>query len=192
MTDYMREYNSRPEVKKRKQEWAEKNREKRRESNRKWERKNKDKIKERKRNYRIEYRQRPEVKEATRRRKQRPEYKEKQRAYQREYLQRPEVKDRRRVTENERYHRMGGRGHQRHFAALLQRDGPICGICKGHLEPTDDIHVDHIQPISKGGTSDFSNLQLAHAFCNVSKHAKWDGDEVAQSPQICLFDAVKE
>ena len=87
---------------------------------------------------------------------------------------------------------MGGQGYRRHFAALIERDGPVCGICKNSFELTDDIHIDHIRPVSKGGTSDFSNLQLAHAFCNVSKYNRWDGDKVAQSAQMCLFDAVKE
>lgn len=30
--------------------------------------------------------------------------------------------------------------------------------------------VDHIVPISKGGTDDIENLQLAHLRCNISKH----------------------
>jgi 5-methylcytosine-specific restriction endonuclease McrA len=33
-----------------------------------------------------------------------------------------------------------------------------------------DIHVDHIKPLIKGGTNDLSNLCLACADCNLSKH----------------------
>lgn len=51
-----------------------------------------------------------------------------------------------------------------------------CGICGGLLppdgdlcEPQDAVTVDHIVPLSKGGTDDPSNLQLAHWRCNQKK-----------------------
>lgn len=61
---------------------------------------------------------------------------------------------------------------------LLKRDGGICQICgrpvdckdvaNGHarsLYPT----LDHIIPLSKGGTHTWDNVQLAHMGCNAGK-----------------------
>lgn len=43
----------------------------------------------------------------------------------------------------------------------------------------DNYHLDHVIPIARGGTNDPSNLCLACAACNLSKHAKlpheWNG-----------------
>lgn len=50
---------------------------------------------------------------------------------------------------------------------LMIRDGPNCGICGTKL--TGEQSIDHIIPISKGGTEAFDNLQLAHPKCNFSK-----------------------
>ena len=46
----------------------------------------------------------------------------------------------------------------------------ICGICGLLVE--DKYHLDHIIPLSRGGKHEVSNLQLAHPFCNQSKHDK--------------------
>jgi 5-methylcytosine-specific restriction endonuclease McrA len=46
----------------------------------------------------------------------------------------------------------------------------ICGICNLSIDGKFDI--DHIIPISRGGLHKTSNLQLAHIFCNRSKHNK--------------------
>lgn len=46
----------------------------------------------------------------------------------------------------------------------------ICGICG--LLISDDFHLDHIIPISRGGKHLTSNLQLAHPYCNRSKSNK--------------------
>ncbi len=54
---------------------------------------------------------------------------------------------------------------------IIARDLSICGICGGSVELL-DIHIDHIHPVSKGGTNDPSNLQVAHSKCNLSKGAK--------------------
>ena len=59
---------------------------------------------------------------------------------------------------------------------LIRNQEGKCGIC-GEPLPTDEdeVHVDHIQPRSKGGTNRADNLQATHARCNLSKGAKWPG-----------------
>jgi hypothetical protein len=54
---------------------------------------------------------------------------------------------------------------------VWERDGGICGICK---QPADEQnwHVDHVIPLSKGGTHTYDNVQVAHPVCNLSKGAK--------------------
>ena len=44
-----------------------------------------------------------------------------------------------------------------------------CPVCKQHLA---NHHIDHIVPLSRGGTNDFGNLQLLCPACNLNKHAK--------------------
>ena len=61
---------------------------------------------------------------------------------------------------------------------LLARDGHNCGICGeslgGPLLVFDAraVHVDHIVPFDIGGGHELSNLQLAHADCNIRKGAR--------------------
>lgn len=48
-------------------------------------------------------------------------------------------------------------------------EGP-CGICGERLGPK--YEIDHIIPVSKGGSGDASNLQWVHPTCNKSKGSK--------------------
>jgi 5-methylcytosine-specific restriction endonuclease McrA len=43
-----------------------------------------------------------------------------------------------------------------------------CGIC-GHDVRFDDSTIDHIIPLSRGGSDSFKNMQLAHTACNSAK-----------------------
>lgn len=52
--------------------------------------------------------------------------------------------------------------------AVLERDGLVCGLCGGDVEP-DEVHIDHILPRSLGGPDDLDNLQVSHALCNMRK-----------------------
>lgn len=63
---------------------------------------------------------------------------------------------------------------------LLQRDNWICQSCgckvhdkhTGNWNTPDKAHIDHIIPISKGGNSEYSNLQVLCRTCNLSKQDK--------------------
>lgn len=54
-------------------------------------------------------------------------------------------------------------------AIVFERDEGVCGICG---EPVvGAFHVDHIIPLSKGGSHSYDNVQLAHPTCNLRKGA---------------------
>ena len=59
-------------------------------------------------------------------------------------------------------------------AMVIERDGHVCQICHGAVEPG-DIHLDHIKPVSRGGPTTFANLRVAHSLCNIRKGARFDG-----------------
>ncbi|MDS1774062.1 HNH endonuclease signature motif containing protein [Vibrio vulnificus] len=73
--------------------------------------------------------------------------------------------------------------------ALIHRENGRCAICKsdltGAISLGKKIHIDHIVPISRGGTNDPTNLQVLCEACNLSKgnrntdtgvlrHVPWD------------------
>lgn len=44
-----------------------------------------------------------------------------------------------------------------------------CALCRGKLR-FEDAAADHITPLSKGGTNDRRNIQMAHGKCNSKKY----------------------
>jgi 5-methylcytosine-specific restriction endonuclease McrA len=58
------------------------------------------------------------------------------------------------------------------YAAILARDGLVCGICGGAVERA-ELSFDHVIPLSKQGPRTESNIQVAHKVCNSRKGAKW-------------------
>ena len=60
--------------------------------------------------------------------------------------------------------------------AVYQQSNGVCVACG----KSDELEVDHIIPLSRGGSNDLSNLQLLCSTCNRSKGAKtmqeWSGD----------------
>ncbi|MDF9748643.1 endogenous inhibitor of DNA gyrase (YacG/DUF329 family) [Arthrobacter sp. ES3-54] len=58
---------------------------------------------------------------------------------------------------------------------IYERDIWICGLCVTPVDPTSawpdpmSPSLDHILPLSRGGTHTYENVQLAHLTCNVSK-----------------------
>lgn len=51
---------------------------------------------------------------------------------------------------------------------IIDRDGPACRECGSTVHP----HIDHIHPVSKGGTDDPENLQVLCRSCNLRKGAR--------------------
>lgn len=70
--------------------------------------------------------------------------------------------------------------HGTSAGALALRDGNTCKLCGEEVDMTlrfpDRMAgtVDHILPVSRGGTHDPENLQLAHQSCNSKKQARMD------------------
>lgn len=59
---------------------------------------------------------------------------------------------------------------------VLKRCGFACAYC-GRRAPDVQLQIDHIRPVSKGGTNDESNLTSACWDCNIGKGAMLlDGD----------------
>jgi len=61
--------------------------------------------------------------------------------------------------------------------AVIKRDGETCRYCGVQ---TSSIHIDHIFPLSRGGTNDLWNLTVSCSRCNISKKDKtveeWEND----------------
>ncbi|MBE2261934.1 MAG: HNH endonuclease [Burkholderiaceae bacterium] len=55
-----------------------------------------------------------------------------------------------------------------------------CWVCGGHVDP-EDATLEHIQPLSEGGSSHMENLAITHAICNHQRHARAK-NEGAQHP----------
>jgi 5-methylcytosine-specific restriction endonuclease McrA len=56
------------------------------------------------------------------------------------------------------------------LAIVWARDEGICGICQEAADQS-DWHLDHIQPLSKGGEHSYRNTQVSHPVCNLRKGA---------------------
>jgi len=46
-----------------------------------------------------------------------------------------------------------------------------CWVCGEHVPP-EDATLEHIQPLSEGGSSHVENLAISHARCNHQRHAR--------------------
>lgn len=65
---------------------------------------------------------------------------------------------------------------------LIERDGGFCRLCglpidiRKHGNRPDAVSIDHILPVSRGGTNTLDNLQLAHLACNHARGNELDGE----------------
>jgi 5-methylcytosine-specific restriction endonuclease McrA len=55
-----------------------------------------------------------------------------------------------------------------HPLVVLECHDGICGICGSDVDPL-NFHMDHVIPLSRGGEHNYTNVQPAHPFCNISK-----------------------
>jgi 5-methylcytosine-specific restriction endonuclease McrA len=53
-------------------------------------------------------------------------------------------------------------------AAVIARDGLVCGICRTPVD-AHDVHIDHVIPWSQGGRTELGNLRVTHSSCNLQK-----------------------
>lgn len=51
---------------------------------------------------------------------------------------------------------------------VIERDGLYCVYCDDDLSNA-EIHMDHVIPESKGGLTDYNNLQVTCRKCNLAK-----------------------
>lgn len=56
---------------------------------------------------------------------------------------------------------------------IARRDNYTCQICGKYMPDGIGLHIDHIVPISKGGKTVPSNLQVLCSKCNGRKGAKY-------------------
>lgn len=53
-------------------------------------------------------------------------------------------------------------------SVVFDRDNGTCYLCGSQVDPT-DWHMDHIHPISKGGSHTYDNVRVTHPECNLRK-----------------------
>lgn len=49
--------------------------------------------------------------------------------------------------------------------AVLLRDGAVCAYCGS----TENLHIDHVLPVFRGGSPELENLQVLCRSCNLSR-----------------------
>lgn len=52
---------------------------------------------------------------------------------------------------------------------VFKRDNYTCVECRARKSDGATLHIDHIIPVSKGGTDELDNLQTLCKDCNLSK-----------------------
>ena len=57
------------------------------------------------------------------------------------------------------------------LVAIFERQDGNCALCADELNPR-DYHVDHIQPLAKGGDNKKANIQLTCSACNLKKGSR--------------------
>lgn len=68
---------------------------------------------------------------------------------------------------------------------VYKRDKWRCGLCRKMVDPRlrhpDPMRVslDHVIPISKGGSHTYANTQCAHLLCNIQKNNRGAGEQLA-------------
>lgn len=94
------------------------------------------------------------------------------RKFRRENPEAARARDRRYLaTKNAKRRGAVGKVDPVDYDFIKQRDRMKCHICKKKVAQ-DDVHIDHVIPLSKGGRHEESNLAVSHKACNMSKFNK--------------------
>jgi 5-methylcytosine-specific restriction endonuclease McrA len=132
--------------------------------------------KERRQQYYTEYSRRPEVQDRQRdytaQYHQRPGVKEHRQDLYYVYYARPDVKARLSVVRHRRRARLRNAPGSHTPTQLMEqhaRQRGKCYYCKKKVV-WGEHHIDHIQPLSRGGSNDISNLVVTCPYCNLSKN----------------------
>lgn len=72
------------------------------------------------------------------------------------------------------HRKITGRRWQKIRMAVFARDLFTCRDCKRIFQPN-ELHCDHIIPLSKGGSDDYVNLQCMCTKCHESKTIRENG-----------------
>ena len=69
-------------------------------------------------------------------------------------------------------------------SAVLRRDGPVCYLCGKPIKGKS--HLDHVIPLSRGGSHTMNNLKPTHPSCNIAKSARmpWELDVPPALPWV--------
>jgi len=147
----------------------------------KWKLENKEKRKEHQKNYYLknkEYQKNYYLENKARYKNQYNENSEKRKEYQKKW-QRENPEKRRESTLRRRKNGTVKKGVvDKIINENILKYGTI--TCEKDKKPCpDNFHIDHIRPVSKGGTNDYCNLQILCEHCNHSKYT-----EIADYRQI--------
>lgn len=145
--------------------WRAANRDKERKRHAKYSAENPDKVKAGNAKW---YAKNPDIRKAACAR-WRAENADRHKAYQAKY--RAENADAYRAyDQNRRASESGGKLSPGLAERLIKLQRGKCACCKQPLG--DDYHLDHIMPLTLGGSNEDSNMQLLRAKCNLNKSAK--------------------
>lgn len=79
-----------------------------------------------------------------------------------------------------------------HNSAQIRARTAVHGGSCIYCASNQDLHLDHIKPLSRGGSNWPSNLAPACATCNISKGAKWGADLLGWIEQNCTVERTRK
>jgi hypothetical protein len=78
-------------------------------------------------------------------------------------------------------------------ARLIDEAGNRCGYCRAHQQYVyETLHIEHIEPRARGGSSDEDNLWLACALCNRAKSDQTHGRDPVTGRRVRLFNPRRQ